>query len=111
MSPLLKEVRALIQGSLALQRDSVEQAFWLDRTKTMNDEQLSRLKEVLEEEASSKAKLGKESAERIAKIDADHLAELENFKRIGLPRFLKKWEAAQTEKENPDELLKQISDA
>lgn len=111
MNPLLEEIQGLIQNSLALQGDSAERIFWTEHSKLLSEEQLNRLKAVLVQEADAKAKIEKEYAERIAKIEAQHLEELQHFKRVELPQFLKKWERIQTEKENPEDILNQMNNA
>jgi len=108
MTPLLQEVQALVKNSLALRRNLSEQTFWLNRSEVLNEEQLNKLKAVLEQESASQKNLEEESAERMAKIDADHLKALQNFKHTVLPQFLKKWESAEAEKDHPEDLLKQI---
>ncbi len=111
MSPLLEEVQALIKNSLGLQETPAEQTFWMDRSEGLNEGQLAKLKEVLTQEASSRARMEKESAERMTQIDAQQLEELQNFKHKVLPQFLKEWETVDNAKENPEDILTQIPNA
>ncbi len=109
MTTLLREqVRILIEASEALKANPSEQWFWQVQVKVLDLSGLTRLKEVLEFEQKEAARIHAEGEARLLKIDQDHVQELENFKRVDMPRFLKQWEAAAQAKEAPEEILKNI---
>ena len=59
MNLLLQEIQSLIQNSFALQRDTLEQTFWTDQSKTLSEEQLIKLKDLLLKESFLKAQIEK----------------------------------------------------
>jgi len=108
MSPLQEELRRLIESSEALKASPEEQWYWLSTLAELNEKGLERLKNILAQEAESVEKIRVEEAAHLTEIDAGHLKALENFKRIELPNFVKKWEAHSAAKENPENILDSI---
>lgn len=105
---LLQEVQNLIENSLVLQSDPAEQWFWLAESKSMSEGGLEKLKAILEHEQAEASRIRAEEKTKLDQIDADYLKALENFKRVEMPKFVKKWEAHQRAQENPENLLNQI---
>lgn len=108
MSSLLEDLRNLIENSEALKDSPEEQWYWLSTLGELNDKGLERLKHILGQEAESVRAIRAKEASRLAEIDTDHLKALENFKRVDLPNFLKKWEASSTAKENAENILESL---
>ena len=108
MTSLQEDLRHLIESSEALKDSPEEQWYWLSTLGELNETGLERLKGILGKEAQSVKEIREEEASHLATIDADHLKAIENLKHVELPRFLKKWEASSSAKENPENILESL---
>ncbi len=108
MNPLNQEVLALAKNSPTLQAQPELLEFWLGQIPELNGEGLLKVKAVLEADLMRRKEIEEASLGRIVEIEKQHLEALEHFKRVDLPKFLKKWEVEQASKDNPEELLNQL---
>lgn len=101
-------LKELIKNSEGLQRDKNEQSFWLKNVHTLSDEKLQQLEKILTAEAEKIKTIKEKEAQHLLEIDQKYLAALQDFQKKEIPRFRKFVETKSREKENPDELLKNL---
>jgi len=108
MATLKDNVRLLIESSWTLKQDSSEQWFWLAMLDGLSEEKLQKLQTVLEKEAIKESEILAAHAKKIAAINDQHINELQDFKRVKIPQFLKKWETQDAAQSNPEDILTAI---
>ncbi len=101
------DVITLIEASEALRQNTYEKEYWLNLVEDMDEAGLTRLAEVLNEEAKNRAAIVEKLEGKLEKIDEQHLQELKTFNKVEMPKFIKKWEATSRAKENPEDILNQ----
>lgn len=97
----------LIEASESLRQNNEEKEYWLAVVEDMNEAGLDRLSEILKEEANARTVILENLESTLERIDGKRLEELTLFNRTELPKFVKKWEVASRDKENPEEVLNQ----
>lgn len=87
-----------------------ERNYWFQILPIMTDEQVLRLKKILDDEANQLTKLDSEYQTELAKLNEKHLKEWDDFERAQKREELKKVESASTAEEakKQEDLLKQL---
>ncbi len=89
-----------------------EREYWFQILPIMTDEQVNRLKTILEEEAAQLAKLDVQYQDELSKLNQKHLDEWNNFQRKQDRAALQAEEAATKDEEakKQEDLLKQLDE-
>ena len=98
----------LIKKTDSMSKD--ERNYWFQILPIMTDEQVVRLRKILDDEANQLTKLDSEYQTELAKLNEKHLKEWDDFERTQKRDELKKVESASSaeEQKKQEDLLKQL---
>lgn len=98
----------LIKKTESMSKD--ERNYWFQILPIMTDEQVVRLRKILDDEANQLTKLDSEYQSELAKLNEKHLKEWDDFERTQKREELKKVESVSTAEEakKQEDLLKQL---
>ena len=98
----------LIKKTESMSKD--ERNYWFQILPIMTDEQVVRLRKILDDEANQLTKLDSEYQSELAKLNEKHLKEWDDFERTQKRDELKKVESASSAEEakHQEDLLNQL---
>lgn len=105
---LREKALELIKTSYSLQKAPLEKKYWEDKLERLNEDELSALLAILENEQTKFDLIQGEKLDREIAANQEHLTMLGNMNHRLLPKAVRAAEAKVRERENPDHFLSDI---